>query len=556
MLWNALAAALLATSAVSPRGAVATAQPLASEAGAAVLRSGGNAVDAAVAAAFTLAVVQPGSSGLGGGGFALVFLAKDKSVHALDFREVGPAGARPDMFLRDGKPRTDLSQDGPLSVGVPGAVKGYVELARKFGTRPLSQLTAAAEQLAWRGFQVGPAHVRGVEQRLQCLSADPEARRIYTVRDDEGGRRAPEPGERLVQRDLSRTLREIGLHGDAAFYRGRVARALVDTVRGAGGILGLDDLAAYKARERQPVEGTYRGFRVVSMPPPSSGGLILLALLDVLERENPRAGGYRPERFLHVMIEAEKRIFALREHMGDPDFNPNMPELSRELLSKDWAGALRARIGDRATPAAEVEAQQQEKPDTTHLSVIDEEGNAIALTTTVNGAFGSCLVAKGTGVLLNDQMDDFAIAPGVPNLFGVRGAAENAPGAGKVPLSSMAPTLVFDREGELRLAVGAAGGSTIPTTVAQIISHVIDDRMPIDRALAAPRLHDQLFPDEVRVEADGLESATAAALAARGHKLSFSDQILGAAQAVSRDPETGYCAAAGEPRIGGAGAIP
>jgi gamma-glutamyltranspeptidase/glutathione hydrolase len=555
MLWHLLAATLLATSAVSPRGAVATAQPLASEAGAAVLRSGGNAVDAAVAAAFTLSVVQPGSSGLGGGGFALVYLAKDKSVHAIDFREIAPAAATAGMYVRDGTPRTDLSQDGPLAVGVPGAVKGYVELARRFGTKPLSELTSAAEHLAWRGFQVGEAHVRAVQQRLPCLSADPEAQRLFTLRDDEDKRRAPEPGERLVQRDMARTLHEVALHGDAAFYRGRIARSIVETVQKAGGILTLADLAAYKVRERQPVEGSYRNWRIVSMPPPSSGGLILLALLDVLEREDPRAGGYRPERFLHVMVEAEKRIYARRQHMGDPDFNPNMPNLVREMTSKTWSDALRSQIGEKATAAAAVQAQQ-EKTETTHLSVMDEEGNAVAITTTVNGAFGSCMVAKGTGIVLNDEMDDFAIAPGVPNLFGVLGGSENAPAPGKEPLSSMAPTFVFDPDGDLRLSLGAAGGATIPTTVAQIISHFIDDKMPIDRALAAPRIHNQLFPDEVRVEANGLEAATAAALTARGHKLVFSDQILGAAQAVSSDPQTGYCAAAGEPRIGGAGAIP
>jgi gamma-glutamyltranspeptidase/glutathione hydrolase len=555
MLAHALVAAVLATSAISPRGAVATPQPLASEVGASILRRGGNAVDAAVAAAFALSVVEPGSSGLGGGGFALVYIAREKKVYAIDFREVAPAGATPDMYLRDGKPRTDLSQDGPLAVAVPGAVKGYVELAKRFGKRPLSELTAPAEELAWRGFQVGAHHARAAQLRLDCLGADPEAQRLYTVKDDEGGRRAPEPGERLVQKDLARTLHEIGLRGDSAFYKGRVARAIAETVARGGGILTAQDLAAFRVRDRVPLSGTYRGFRVVSMPPPSSGGAIVLALLDVLEREDARAGGYRPERFLHVMVEAEKRIFSRREALGDPDANPGTAELVRELISKDWAGTVRSKIGEKATPASAIESQR-EKPETSHLSVIDEEGNAVALTTTVNGAFGSCVVAKGTGVLLNDEMDDFAIAPGVPNLFGVRGGTENAPGPGKVPLSSMAPTLVFDAAGELRLSLGAAGGSTIPTTVAQIISHVVDDRMTIEQAVAAPRIHDQLFPDEVRVEANGLEAATAAALVARGHKLHFVDQIIGAAQAVSYDPETGWCEAAGEPRIGGAGAVP
>ena len=254
------------------------------------------------------------------------------------------------------------------------------------------------------------------------------------------------------------------------------------------------------------------------------------------------------------MIEAEKRIYALREQMGDPEFAPQMGKLTADLTSKTFAAALRAQIGERASPASSI-APIAESPDTTHLSVIDAEGNAVALTTTVNYVFGSCLVAPGTGVLLNDEMDDFSIGAGVPNQYGVRGGAANAPGPGKVPLSSMAPTLLFDASGALRLAIGSPGGSTIPTTVAQAIIHVVDDQMPIDRALAAPRLHEQFTPDSVRVELNGLDALTAAALEARGHRLNFTEP-WGNAQAVAIDAATGFRIGASDPRGDGSAAVP
>src|SRR5712664_3801151 len=393
-----LVALLLATAAVSPRGVVATGHPVASEAGAAILRHGGNGVDAAVATAFALSVVEPQSSGIGGGGFALVYLARERKVQVIDFREVAPAAATPQMYVQDGKVREDLARDGPLSVAVPGAVRGYVELLKRFGKRPLLEVLGPSIDFATRGFRANRAYVR------------------------------------------------------------------------------------------EPEEGTYRGHRIVTMPPPSSGGMILIGLLNVLERDDPSAGGYKPEPFLHVMVEAEKRLYAHREGWGDPDFNPGMAQAAREMTSKDFAGTLRASIGDRATPAQQL-ASSTEGSHTTHISAVDGQGNAVALTTTVNLVFGSCMVARGTGVVLNDEMDDFAVAPGVMNAFGVRGGPENAPGPGKVPLSSIAPTIVFGPGGEVRLVLGSAGGSTIPTTVAQAMIQVIDYGMPIDSALAAPRIH-------------------------------------------------------------------
>jgi gamma-glutamyltranspeptidase/glutathione hydrolase len=559
-------ALLLAFPAVSPRGVVAAAHPLAAEAGVSVMRRGGNAIDAAVAAAFALNVVEPYSSGIGGGGFALVYTARDQRVHVIDFREVGPLAARPDMYIQDGQPRQDLANAGALSVAVPSAVKGYAELVKRFGKKPLAQLTSPAEQIALRGFQVNLSFVRASEYRLDCLAADPEAARIFLRRGEDGEPEAREPGDKLIQPELARTLHAIGEKGPDAFYKGRIARALVSSLASRGGILTLEDLSRVQVRERRPIESTYRGHRVVSMPLPSSGGFIVSALLNVLEREDPRAGGYRPERFLHAMVETEKRLFALRQKLGDPDFNPGVEDRVRRMVTKDFAGDLWRQIGERATPAAEL--LQQPEHGTTNISAVDEEGNAIALNTTINDSFGSCIVPKGTGFLLNDQMDDFAVAPGVANAYGLRGDAENAPGAGKVPLSSMAPTLVFAPQGELLLTIGGAGGSTIPTSIAQAIVHVVDDRMPIDRAIAQPRLHHNLFPDVVQIEASGLEAATARALEQRGHKLHFGAEpfqeheaglfatLWGKACGVQVDPGTRWRIAACDFRQDGGGAIP
>jgi gamma-glutamyltranspeptidase/glutathione hydrolase len=548
-----LVALVLATAAVSPRGVVATGHPLASEAGAAILRHGGNAVDAAVATAFALGVVEPQSSGIGGGGFALVYLAREKKVQVLDFREVGPAAATPTMYVQDGKAREDLARAGPLSVAVPGAVRGYIELLKRFGKRPLLEVLGPAIDFATRGSRANRAYVEAAEYRKDCLAADPEAARIFLRRGRDGELHAPEPGDLLVQPDLARTLKAIALRGADAFYKGEIARKIAATVQSGGGILTEQDLAAYKVREREPIEGTYRGHRVVSMPPPSSGGMILIGLLNVLEREDPTAGGYKPEPYLHVMVEAEKRLYAHREGWGDPDFNPSMAQIARQSISKEFARTLRDSIGDRATPAQQVVAAQ-EGQHTTHISVVDAQGNAVALTTTVNEPFGSCVVAQGTGVVLNDEMDDFAVAPGVMNAFDVRGGAENAPGPGKVPLSSMAPTFVFTPGGELRLALGAAGGSTIPTTVAQAIVQVLDYHMPIDRALAAPRIHHNLFPDVIRVEPQGMEAATARALEARGHRIEYRPRPWAKVSGVEVDPQTGWRLGAVDASFEGSGA--
>lgn len=550
-------ALLLSATAASPRGAAATAHPLASEAAARVLREGGNAIDAAVAAAFALAVVEPQSSGIGGGGFALVHLAREGRVVALDFREVAPAGARPDMFAAQGGGAGGAARpslDGGLAVAVPGAVKGYAELARRFGTWPLRRLVEPAARLAERGFRVDGRYARAAAHRLACLAARPAAARVFLSRGPGGEPAAPAPGWRLVQPELARTLRALGRDPEA-FYRGALAARIAAAARADGGVLAAEDLAAYRVRERAPLEGRYRGRRLVSMPLPSAGGAILIGLLQALEHEDPRAGGrYRPERFLHAMAELEKRLYARRGSLGDPAFAPGAAAAVEELVSPAFAARLAAEVGERA---AEVPGPPppRESSQTTHLSVIDGAGNAVALTSTVNYAFGSCVVVPGTGVLLNDEMDDFDAAPGRPNAYGAVGSGPNAPAPGKIPLSSMAPTLVFEPGGALWLAVGAPGGTTIPTTVAQVISHLVDDGMTLSQALGTPRIHHQWRPDALQVEPGGLEAATARALEARGHRLLFREGPWANPQAVQVTPG-GLREAASDPGGEGAPAVP
>jgi gamma-glutamyltranspeptidase/glutathione hydrolase len=570
---------LLSHVAASPRAAVATAHPAASEAAAGVLRAGGNAADAAVAAAFALAVVEPMSSGIGGGGLALVYVAREDRVHALDFREVAPAASRPDMFLRDGAPVNSLSRCGGLSVAVPGAVKGYAEMARRFGTRPLADLVEPAARLAERGVPVGRKYHLAARDALPCLRQDAEAARLFLVPVGadagarpgtggggdgsapaprgpaaEGARVPPDPGWRLVQRDLARTLRTLGRDPEA-FYRGPLARRIAAAARARGGVLSAEDLAAYRTRQRDPLWGSYRGHRVASFPPPSAGGAILIGLLQALEAGGP-ARAWRDEAFLHAFVEIEKRLFARRAGaFGDPDHAPGAAAAAREMTSPELAARLRAEVGERATPSAAVEPPPA-PGHTTHVSVVDAEGNAVALTATVNLQFGSGIVVPGTGILLNDEMDDFDAAPGTANAFGLEGTGANLPAPGKRPLSSMSPTMVFGGDGRLLLALGSPGGSTIPSTVAWGVLNVVDHGMPLDQALGTPRIHHQWKPDVVVVEPFGLDAATRRALEARGHVLQDGAAPFGNPQAVRVDPATGWREAASEPRDEGRPAVP
>jgi gamma-glutamyltranspeptidase/glutathione hydrolase len=546
-----LLAVALRVVAVSPEAAVATAHPLATDAAVRVLRDGGNAADAAVAAAFALSVVEPQGSGIGGGGFALVYVAREERVTVLDFREVAPAASTAEMFAPGRHPEgARPSLDGGLAVAVPAAVKGYAALARRFGTMKLPRLVEPAARLAEDGFRVGPRYAEAARGRRDCLRADAAAAQEFLQRGE-----PPAPGFRLVRKDAARTLRLLGRDPEA-MYRGRLAARIAAAVRARGGILTAADLAAYEVVEREPLVGRYRGVRIATMPPPSAGGAILLGLLGALEPEDPRAGGDRRERFLHVFAEASKRLYARRAGLlGDPAFVSAALPAARDMATVAFAGRLRAAIAERATPSTAIGAPRKESH-TSHVSVVDRDGNAVSLTTTVNAWFGACVVVPGTGLLLNDEMDDFDPAPGAPNAYGLVGTGVNAPAPGKRPLSSMTPTIAFGPDGRLLLVVGAPGGATIPTTVAQAILRVVDDRMPLDAALAAPRLHHQWLPDELRVEPDGLDAATARALEARGHVVRFAERPWGNAQAVRVDPETARREAASDPRYEGAAGVP
>ena len=545
---------LLAHVAASPRGAVAAAHPAASEAGAAVLRAGGNAADAAVAAAFALAVVEPQSSGIGGGGLALVYVAREGRVHAIDFRETAPGAARADMFLEDGRPVPGLSRCGGLAVAVPGAVKGYAEIARRFGTRPLPALVEPAARLAERGVPVGLHYRRAATAAQACLREDPAAARVFLA-PGPGGPVPPEPAWRLVQADLARTLRAVGRDPES-FYRGPLAARIAAAVRARGGVLAAADLAAYRTREREVLWGTHRGHRVAGFPPPSAGGAIVIGLLQALEGADPAAVAHAEPELLHAFVEAEKRLFERRSGaLGDPDFVPGAMPAAQEMASPEFAARVRAAIGERATPTGGPAAAPP-AGHTSHVSVVDAEGNAVALTTTVNLQFGSGVVVPGTGILLNDEMDDFDAAPGAANAFGLVGGEVNLPAPGKRPLSSMSPTLVFGPDGGLRLAVGSPGGSTIPSTVAWTILNRVDAGMPLDRAVGTPRIHHQWKPDVVVAEPGALQAATRRALEARGHRVEEIATPFGNPQAVCVDPVTGWREGASEPRLEGRAAVP
>jgi gamma-glutamyltranspeptidase / glutathione hydrolase len=529
-------------------GIVSSIYPPAAEAGLQMLDRGGNAVDAAVAMAFAAGVVGPYHNGLAGGGFAVLTL-QGKDTLALDFREVAPAGASRDMFLRDGKPVPGLSTDGGLSVAVPNAVNGYLALLERAGSLPRSVVLAPAIRLAREGLVVTPKYRQMASGRLECLRRDPEASRIFLRPGLDGRPDVPALGARVRQPDLARTLERIAAAGPTAVRSGPVARAIVQTVRGAGGIVTEEDLARIRPRWRSPLWGSYRGHRIATFPPPSGGGVILLETLGVIERLRPKGFERRAPADLHLYIEALRRAYADRSrYVSDPD-QVEVP--TARLLSSEHIAELAASIDPaRATPSSAVQPSGGVGGNTTEISVLDRAGNAVALTTTVNFGFGSCLVARGTGLLLNDQMDDFSTQPGVPNVYGLVYGETNAVAPGKIPVSSMAPTLVFqkDRPERVLLVVGGSGGAFIPTGILQVVTNVLDARMNLPVALAAGRVHHQWLPDVVMVTPDGLDPATRAALESMGHTVKVSESPLGDVEAVMEDPDTGLRTGASDPR--------
>jgi gamma-glutamyltranspeptidase/glutathione hydrolase len=549
-------------------GAVAAAYPEASAAALEMLNRGGNAVDAAVAAAFAAGVVGPSANGIGGGGFALVYLARTRETLALDFREVAPAAASRDMYLRAGVFDARLATEGGLAVAVPNAVHGYLALLERAGKLSRSTVLGPAIRLAGSGFRVTPQYQARAGARLECLRSHSEAARLFLRPGPDGTPAVPELGTVVRQPELAHTLQQIAAQGGAVMRRGPIAQAIVQSVRGEGGVLALEDLGRIGVRWRTPLVGSYRGYRLATFPPPSAGGVVTLEVLGILERLRPNGYSRRAPEDLHLYVEAVRRAFAERARLlGDPD-QVEVP--TGRLVSAAHMAELAASIDpNRATPSTALGAPGSEALDagtagrpgvrtdqkqTTHLSVVDREGDGVALTTTVNMFFGSCVVARGTGVLLNNQMDDFA-SKRVPSRFDLVTGEANAIAPGKIPLSSMSPTLVFQKEHPDRvlLAVGSRGGSTIPTTVLQVLLNVLDAHMNLPAAAAAGRVHHQWFPDEVLADAESLEPATRTALERLGHRVRVvPDWTLGDAEAVMIDPETGLRTAASDPRNEGA----
>lgn len=510
-------------------GMVASDHRLASEVGADIMRQGGNAIDAAVAVGFVLAVVLPYAGNLGGGGFMLVREAKTGSMHAIDFRETAPAAARKEMFLnQEGEVIRGKSTISPYAVAVPGTVAGLLSAAQQFGVLPLKTLLSPAIHLAENGFTVSPVLAQLFSRQRSHLERWPSTREVFFKRKTD----APdcllsecpssslvtfEAGETLFQPDLARTLRLIAEKGIDGFYSGPVAQSIVDTLAASTRPMTLEDLSRYRIVMRKPAQGTYRGYEVYSMPAPSSGGVHLIQMLNILERFPLSEFGAGSAKTIHLIAESARLAYADRaEYLGDPDF-VNVPQ--RGLTAKSYADALLKRIDLlKATPSKQVKAGpagDYESEQTTHFSVMDASGNVVSCTYTLNLNFGSGIVARGTGMLLNNEMDDFSAKPGAANAFGLLGGFANAIEPGKRPLSSMTPVIVL-KEGQPWLATGTPGGARIITTVLQTILNTIDFKMNIAEALSMPRVHHQWMPDFLRIE-KGLSPDTIRLLKEKGH---------------------------------------
>ena len=545
LIWLVLAGTAVAATpgngpGTPPAAAVASAHPLATRAGMEVLAEGGNAFDAAVAVSAALAVVEPYSSGLGGGGFWLLHRAADGKDVMIDGRERAPLAATRTLFQdKNGKVVPGRSINGALAAGIPGEPAALVHIARRYGRLSLARDLAPAIRYARDGFTVDPRYRSLARFRLSVLSRFPDAAKVF-LRNGQ----VPPVGSRIVQPDLAGTLEAIAAHGRDGFYSGPVARRLVAAVRAAGGIWTRKDLAQYKVVERAPIQGTYRGIHVVSAAPPSSGGIGLVEMLNVLSGYPLARLG--PADRDHLIIEAMRRAYRDRaEYLGDPDF-VTMPV--GRLLSPDYAAGLRASIRmDRATRSDTLPgiAEHGDGPDTTHFSILDTEGNRVAATITINYPFGSCLLAPGTGVLLNDEMDDFSSKPGVPNVYGLVGGDANAIGPGKRPLSSMTPTFLESDRGVAVL--GTPGGSRIITMVLLATLDFAAGHGP-QHWVNLRRFHHQYLPDEVQYEPGAFTLKTLKSLQARGHRLKALDHTYGNMQAVFWDRLHQRVEAASDPR--------
>jgi gamma-glutamyltranspeptidase/glutathione hydrolase len=494
----------------APHAMIASNSGLASQAGVEILKHGGNAVDAAVATGFALAVTYPAAGNIGGGGFMVIRMADGRTA-AIDYREMAPQAATRDMYLDAQGKLTNKSIVGPLASGVPGSVAGMAEALKKYGTMSLSEVMAPAIRLASEGFIVDSALWRSLRAGRKLITQFNGAAVFFPNGEPLA------PGTRLVQPDLARTLRLIAAHGPDGFYKGEVADSIAAEMKRDGGIITKEDLARYKPEWRKPLISTYRGNTIVAMPPSSSGGVSTIESLNILETY-PTLPPFGSADYLHDVAEAFRRAFIDRNTtLGDPAFVHPPVE---KLTSKAYARTLRDSIEDgRASKSPTFVSQRTEPMHTTHYSVVDASGNAVATTTTINSLYGSGVYVRGAGFFLNNEMDDFAAEPGKPNQFGLVQGEANAIAPGKRMLSAMSPTIVVDPKGKLLLVVGAAGGPTIITATTQVILNVIDHHMSLGDAMAAPRIHEQAWPDELVYERDGISPAVMDSLRAMGYQL-------------------------------------
>ena len=531
-------------------GMVSSASRLASEVGVETLRNGGNAVDAAIATAFALAVTWPSAGNIGGGGF-LVYHGSDGHATAFDFREKAPLAATEQMYLGvDGRVVNNSNHFGPLAVGVPGTVAGLWKAHQELGSLPWADLVAPAVALAREGIPITYTLQRSFAGNQRRFQQYPSSAAVFAKADGS----LYEMGDTWVQPDLAATLELIRDNGRDGFYAGENARRLAQFMADIGGLITEEDLAGYEAVEREPIRGNYRGHEIVSMPPPSSGGVVLVEMLNILEGYDLAAMGHNSAEYLHVLTETMRRAYADRaEHLGDPDFNEGMP-LER-LTSKEYAEELRNTIDlERASNSdPELFAQAYESEETTHFSVVDRDGNMVSLTYTLEFGYGSAIVVEGGGYLLNNEMGDFNAVPGVTDANGLIGTPPNLIRPGKRPLSSMTPTIVaFD--GRPLFAVGSPGGKTIINTVLQLVLNIIDHDYNIAESVEAPRIHHQWLPDVTSAEPNALSADTMRLYEAMGHSL-MSRGSQGAAMGVYHDREAGLFLGASDSRRGDGAAV-
>ncbi|HFU7122061.1 TPA: gamma-glutamyltransferase [Yersinia enterocolitica] len=496
-------------------GMVVTSQHLASQVGTDILKMGGNAVDAAVAVGYAQAVVNPCCGNIGGGGFMTIHLA-DGTDTFINFRETAPAAASADMYLdKEGKVTKDASLYGYLAAGVPGTVLGMDSAQKKYGKLTRQQVMAPAIKLAREGFVLTRADTDILDTTVKRFRQDPESARIFLRKNGE----ALQPGDRLIQTDLADTLTAISEKGPDAFYQGKIPQAVEAAAKKGGGILTAADFANYKITETAPITCSYRGYKFVSSPPPSSGGVTLCETLNVLEGYDLKSMGFNSAAYIHTLTEAMRHAYMDRNtFLGDPEFVKNPID---RLLSKSYAADIRKQIvANKATPSVEVQPgmQPHEKPETTHYSIVDHDGNAVSTTYTVNGRFGAVVIAPGTGFFLNDEMDDFTVKVGEQNLYGLVQGATNSIAPGKRPLSSMSPTLVT-KDGKTFMVLGSPGGSRIITITLQTALNVIDHGMTPQEAVDAPRIHHQWLPDEVYYEQRGVSADSLNLLKTMGYKM-------------------------------------